>query len=791
MAISDYEIYAKSCIELARSIIIKSNASAEAMNKADSIENARLMLNGEPSFYDPYNPKTWRYYMQMAGQYHRLDTFDTIDANGVSKQHPYIQVYSLDTHELIDFTVENLREHRTTWREYQKGESSYYLNLVNKYPDKRLLIDGILNPIDIDYAVNAADNQILYYDKRYVEYNEYSLIPRLQDLVNKYYSRWDNEDYAKTDNLYIPARIAILYTFLPYAIMGLRYDSSRTIEAHSFHVWSYLGSHQRLDDYRSYLDLYQSLWFYRNIRWSEINAGKTDTFRKHIDVIMTHRNLPIAGFDTRATVSGMKADNRQWYPDTDFKRKSLNMHGNLTRLSEIRTIREMVESEQPEARDNPLFLEQDITRMHFSIPRIPDRSLPTKVLESIAEDNTKQAAIKQTEVALNEWIHKTTCGLYNARITVDNPVSGETINMTLDEALVVFIYALQRSNGVDPTYIPTITASNVLRLKKPKMRDVRKLMDHTLTDIQYLQTADHFAFEPYKMVAPERFAAYAKEVYKLRNMFRHLYSFTQDYREHAQVKTITGAYFETVVCKLTPKKESYRDYFAYRGWIFEDSKADIAKHGVRWTTKHYEQLYRNIVKQATGDDLSSRLNVRDVQGMMVRLLRQLSSYSIQFIRQVNDEDILVADWPYLRYHKIGMFKEGLKYVRLANLEFYNFIARSWNLNKEGIFTDIMNGKNMVSIGKGKHDMGGIVELIPSGTIECRFAARMPTVFFNEMEFIPNPPIINNQDDLPAWELDKFKIHAGTEHKSRIDTDKDGSLVVRGVVYVDKDYEGPK
>ena len=193
MSISYYEIYAENCTDLARSIIIKSEATALAMNLADADQNALRVSLGEPPFLDEYDKTTWRYYMHLAGRYHALDTFSVTNDDGTVSHKPYMQVYSLDTYELIDFTIENLQEHRTTWREYQKG-STYYRNLVNKYPDKRLLIDGILNPIDINVAINARENQILYWDKRKVEENEYSLIQNIQDYIDKYYHRWDNPD---------------------------------------------------------------------------------------------------------------------------------------------------------------------------------------------------------------------------------------------------------------------------------------------------------------------------------------------------------------------------------------------------------------------------------------------------------------------------------------------------------------------------------------------------------------------------------------------------------------------
>ena len=798
MSISHYSIYATGCIDLARSIIIKHDSTADAMNLIDSVHSATYAANGLAPFYDKYDKKTWRYYQNMAGIYHVLDLnkYEIYDPNSTTLtktvQTKYIQVYSLDTYELIDFTVENLKVHRATRREYQKG-STYYRRLVDKYPDKRLLIDGILNPIDMDYAINARNNQILYYNKKLVEENEYHLMYKVQQFIDTYFARWNNEDYGLVDNLYIPTRTAIMYLFLPYVIMGYRYDASRTIEAHSFHVWNYLGSHQWLDEYRYHLNLYQRMWLYRNIEWSELNAGKIDTFRKHIDVIMTNRNLPISEFFSKKNYKDMEGNPDNFKPYASFERNPLNLEDQFMSSDKYRTIEDMVEAEIHEARDNlidnNIVIDKDTARDAFT--NKSDNSLPTKVVESRVHDPVKRTAIKKHDVELNEWIYMTTKGMYTARISIANPTTAEFMNMTQREALVVFVYALMKSQGLDPKLIPTITATNVLKLRKPDLVDIRKLMDGKLTSYTYAYAADSLVFEPEKIISTEEFSEFCQRVWKLRNDHRTLYSFSNDYREHAQVKTMIHQYYDTVVCQLTDAPMYFDDYFEKRGWSLFDTERDIMEGKSRWNRKLYADLAADVLKYATGNDLVQRMSVREIQGMMVRLLRKLSSYSIQLLQSIVEEEVTPVDWPYFRYSKLGQKDSHkgwlnmmcLDFDQFRNKLFHQFDKRGETLTGRPIHPD--NSKLRI---RHRDSIDLVIDITEKARSKYRNAYRFPTVSFKGMRSVIHTPTPGTTPINP-WDMENFRIHATTEDRSFVEVDEKGTLYTSGVVYVKKDYKG--
>lgn len=772
MSVSLFNIYVQSCKDLARSIIIKSEATARAINEYDKYFY--------PDFFKEHDRKTWRYYMHLAGKYHPSDLI-----NGK----PSIKILSIDTVEEIDFTVENLRYHRATWREYQKG-STYYQNLINKYPEQVKLIDGILNPINIEEAIDAEDNTILWYDKRFVEENEYTLMNQIQNYILMFYQRWDNNDYEITSDLYVASRIGILYIYLPYFIMQARYERSRTIEAHSFHIWSYLGSHQYLDEYKSHLNLFQRMWFYRNIRWVENLPGKTHTFKKLIDVIMTERRLPIAQFQTRQDIAGMIADNQNFYPDINFKREPLNLKDEVTRVGNTRTVEEIVDKQIDEARDNKHFLKEDKINADNNLSESPESSLSSKVLESLVIDSSKRQAIRPEDVELNEWIYMVTQDLYVAKINVTHPKTANQLSLSQREALIVFIYALLKSKLVysgennkdvqmDPKLIPTIIARNVLRRRKPTIKEISKVVDFTYCNPIYLHAADHYAPVVEKIISVDEFSEFTDRVIKAKNIHRNLYSFTEKAREHINVKVATEQYYETVICKLTDKEMSFKDYFRFNS---------IEVEGM--SPNEYAQLANELLITCLGQDIVKRNSLREIQAMMVRLLKQLSSYSIQILKTINEENTIVFDWPYLRYQPRGTYVRDLSYPQMTMLDFRYAKCKTFHKNTVPLFPKPLNFDKLKSRSYGSSSFADLIldfkELI---TIKSRESFRMPSV---QLKFVRE---VKRNIDIPKdfinpWDMDQFKIHKTTENRSRIEVDKEtGDLIARGVVYVKDDYNG--
>jgi hypothetical protein len=255
---NSYHRYTLGVINLVSSFIIKSSHTINSINSFISLGGEEISVF----------QKEWKYYKNIAGKHYSGSTgfFD----NSI------LTVYSLDTKEVIELNEQTAKLHLNTITNLQ-SKGLVYKQLIEKYPDDTLLINGILFPIDIDLAIAANDYEIIHYDKTLVGKTEYNLIPEVQKWINNYVSRWDVTAFSVTDKLYPSAHFGILILNLVPAIINIRLNNCKTPFVHEFHIWNYLSSYFKLDRYKDKISHEQSMFLYRNIDCSISNAGYQNT----------------------------------------------------------------------------------------------------------------------------------------------------------------------------------------------------------------------------------------------------------------------------------------------------------------------------------------------------------------------------------------------------------------------------------------------------------------------------------------------------------------------------------
>ena len=85
--------------------------------------------------------------------------------------------------------------------------------------------------------------------------------------------------------------MAGLVSRLVNVVLGIRLNNCHTRFAHSYHIWTYLNGFGELRQYKGLLNTAQALWLYRNIRYITNNAGKSSTFDKLVENLLTKRNI--------------------------------------------------------------------------------------------------------------------------------------------------------------------------------------------------------------------------------------------------------------------------------------------------------------------------------------------------------------------------------------------------------------------------------------------------------------------------------------------------------------------
>lgn len=607
-----YQLYVDGVMRLAKSIILKDESVAAAVN---TDVNLRGLAAGFT--VDMQRPETWKYYLNLAGLYHPMDTPMTI--------------VSLDTMETISFDVDTLKTHRATVREYRQN-SRYYNDLIEKYPNQETLISGILNPIPLDRVLSAPNYTILYFDASEVEPQETDLMTRLQDWIYAYVRRWYIRDYNVTDNLFDVAFLGVLFAQLPGVIMALRQDNVRTYRAHSFHVWSYLESTGRLGRFRGYLTEQQQMWLYRNIRWVFLNSGKQETFEALVENLLTKRSIPIGHYQHRVNVATIATD---LYGKAEFERSPLNLTEIVTKAKPIRTINYVLEKESPLARDNALYLEEHQALANDSFSKAATQEGPSRVMESEMLDRTELLPITLKEFQIQHWFYLAASGKYTASITVNNPYTTEQLRMSVKDAALLWFYIGTKINGVQLLQIPPIVARIVRRMPLPLFNTLRGRVGPLVKDSEIRTIlGDH---EPIRsLISTEAFYDITETLHKTYLKQRVYHHNEQHYFKRAELEmTIMGCY-QDYICSFT-NHTTFDAYFAALGWDINAIPLSDLK-----------LMFDQMSKVALGADLKDVKSVRDIQTAMLQMMRQLGAYTTQIIQNINEQPAIIVDQPTAR-----------------------------------------------------------------------------------------------------------------------------------------------
>lgn len=636
MSSNNYQIYANQTLQLASTIVIKSSYSAEAINLG------LIGASGGLSSVDP-DPSTWKYYLNLAGQYHESDEVMT--------------VRSMDTLEEIVFNKENLKINTATARAYQYG-TRQYAELVAQYPEQEQLILGILYPVDLQTAIDAPDGQILSFPPNLVEENEYDLIERLQEWVFYFKKRWYINAFDLTDDLHHATHLGIMYLLLVQAIHVFRLEACNTNQAHSFHVKSYLGSHGYLDTYVDSLTTKQALYFYRNIAYIERNVGKRDTFDTLTDHIMTERSIPLAEYTMKHDTS---VQPEAMHSAVVFRKKQLNLGIELD-PSNSTTVKQLLTRQLKLAPGNA----EAMVDAQEAIKTVMENSLSnvvaTKTLESSMIDETNSTPWNLNDVLFNEWLDLSDRHLYTAYINIENPVTGVRFPLIAKEAFILAMYAYAKTLDQTLVTIPFAYANHVQRIASaidptgPTVDDIYSVVDQRLVPRDVAESALSIQPTIRGQISIDGFYNQCTLINTAIQAQRFLTAQQQNYMRRGMVQSMCSRIYCDRVIELAPAGTRYDDWLSDRSINFDDFKRS-----------DFELLYQGIVSQATGIALHPTQSLKELQAAMVRMFTQLSSYGIQVIAEINDSTIRKVDWPGVRLGKVsGKLFAELKFPDIAS-----------------------------------------------------------------------------------------------------------------------------
>ncbi len=421
------QIYIQEAFQFLQTCTIKFSLIADQMN-------AVLQSQGVP--VDLTNPASFKYFLNLSGHYHPADTV--------------MQVLSLDTQTLIEFTPANLASNPKTQAAYVVG-SSYYNALCALYPQQADLVKSIVYPVDLATAINAPEFTLLGFGIGFLEATEQeAILTELTNFIAYVVNRW-YFSFLNYEIYYPWAFWAGLWQSLPNAIFAARLKYLHTSYVHSFHIWSYLASNG-IADYSDILTAQQALWLYRNINYLKANQGKQSNLVVLVNNLLSSLNVGLVGktiFMDTGTTDAMLC---RWTPEFVSTAVPTNNSQSLELIApetfaEINT--ELVNAGF-EVNSSIAWVDQEQTVLGNTILNI----LPTKLVEIQQLGIDKKYGGVMNLFVLDTLVSMISTQRYTAKIEFTDPTTKLSFVLTSGDALLLYYYAIWREARQPASAIP-------------------------------------------------------------------------------------------------------------------------------------------------------------------------------------------------------------------------------------------------------------------------------------------------------------------------------------------------
>lgn len=636
-----YNIFASKCFSLAHTMVIHSGLLAKSQNTILEQKGYRINHN---------NPKTWKYYLNLSGQYHDYDKQLIAELNGDGYPYMRIKVAGDNQPILVDFTKELLTGETGDYSlaaEYSYG-SSYYTELVKRYPGFESLILGILNPIDIELAVTANDGDVLYcggyYRKRLpglkelygfeqredvkidaeflIEEWEQDIIFQLQDYIQLYLKRWVIPDFQANHTYYSAVMWSGLMGGLICEIHRLRLANAFSYAAHTYHVREYINSFGYLGNYADVLTRDQAMYLYQNMSWLTANKGKQKVLDALVDNLLTPAGIPLVGYRLGHDTWDMQA-NGKLNPTIEFKKEYLNLDP-LTNDIGTSTL-DMLVKEEFVARDNGLFVDEQVRDVEAVAQISTFNNLNTKVLESDFVEVDNNVFFNLEEFQFHHWIYAVAKGNYRGSIFVGHPVTGGRLQLTPLTALVLLLYAYTKGYyGYALENVPPFMVRNIPRLKSeagyPSKND---LWMHSTSTLMTQAKIDKIANQPqpiFEYTSTTDFNTKTKAAFDTLELRRAYAAAEEDIFANAELELIVSKFYHLFV-EIPPLLD-----VPYKEWL-NNIGIDVSK----LTDSGFRALADELMLAGLGNSDTIEKSTERMHEAIINIVRFFLSYNVQLV----------------------------------------------------------------------------------------------------------------------------------------------------------------
>lgn len=606
--------YIENTYSLTKTLVIKIQDTALSINES-------LKLNYGLSI--PDDKSLWKYYLNINGTKHSTNSD--------------IEIFLKETGEPAILTKELLLTNELTKKELLK-QGKYYENIIDKYPNDVMYINGILFPVPIQDAIDAPDGTILSYNEHFVEYNELSVIRELNNHTVGFVERWHLRDYTVTDNLYLTSMLGVLYSTIPNKLVNIRISKINTYEVNSFHLEHFFRSNLNIWEYVKVMNKESVMWLYNNMKYLLKNVGKENTLQLLVDKVLDVNGVGIGKYVLNRPDISTNTNNaiNPMVPVYDkplpyLTTTKLNNHY-VTDNDNSRAVSDIVKLEltSDTTIDTDISTNDIVNYSEIVSNIVNDRDITsqdTKLLDLNSINIFDMHGVDQMQLTIDQWIYLSYDNRYSRTSEFRDPNTSLFYQLTPKQGLYVLLLLLQEltNNELPLTHYDYFSILNDNLNKNYLKTNLLPQDDNSEYVVDTILGS--IPLKPNNIPNSVSFKEYVDSVISFYTKNNIIMSNVNNLSLIGNIKTINDRILKRGSIDLKIDGISYTP------------KELLNKDGITFITDgvyNYEKSISSLLKVFTGKKSNEYDDIREYLNGFINLLNRMTGYTTQIVSSVED-----------------------------------------------------------------------------------------------------------------------------------------------------------